>query len=89
MQIGQLAVHWHGVGNVVGILFAWWYAKCLVVDVPYGLGRVLPMKREGLDDFILWAPVGVLWAPVGSCWAGARSGDSASEWHGTGFRTAS
>ena len=27
VQIGPLAVHWYGVGYVVGILFAWWYAN--------------------------------------------------------------
>ena len=30
VQIGPLAIHWYGVGYVVGILFAWWYAKRIV-----------------------------------------------------------
>jgi len=30
IHIGPQAVHWYGVGYIVGILFAWWYAKRLV-----------------------------------------------------------
>lgn len=32
-QIGPLAVHWYGLGYVVGIMFAWWYGKsfCAVI----------------------------------------------------------
>lgn len=60
VQIGPLAVHWYGVGYIVGILFAWWYAKRLVVDARLWPGGVLPKKPEDLDDFIVWAAVGVV-----------------------------
>lgn len=60
VQIGPLAVHWYGVGYIVGILFAWWYAKRLVKDARLWPGGVLPMKPEDLDDFIVWAAVGVV-----------------------------
>ncbi|ESY62848.1 hypothetical protein X742_31480 [Mesorhizobium sp. LNHC232B00] len=32
IQIGPLAVHWYGVGYIVGILFPWWYAKRLAAN---------------------------------------------------------
>jgi len=32
IQIGPLAVHWYGIGYIVGILFAWWYAKRLAAN---------------------------------------------------------
>ena len=60
VQIGPLAVHWYGVAYVVGILFAWWYAKRLAADTRLWPGGVSPMTPEDLDDFLVWAAVGVV-----------------------------
>jgi len=60
VQIGPLAVHWYGIGYIVGILFAWWYAKRLVNNTRLWPDGVLPMKPIDLDDFIVWAAVGVV-----------------------------
>ena len=46
VQIGPLAVHWYGVGYIVGILFAWWYAKRLVTNASLWPDGVLPMKPK-------------------------------------------
>ena len=37
VQIGPLAIHWYGLGYIVGILFAWWYARRLIAN--RGCGR--------------------------------------------------
>lgn len=60
VQIGPLAVHWYGVGYIVGILFAWWYAKRLVTNARLWPDGTVPMKPEDLDDFIVWAAIGVV-----------------------------
>ena len=60
VQVGPLAVHWYGVAYVVGILFAWWYAKRLSADARLWPGGVSPMTPEDLDDFLVWAAVGVV-----------------------------
>ncbi|MES0004115.1 prolipoprotein diacylglyceryl transferase [Mesorhizobium sp. M0062] len=60
VQIGPLAVHWYGIGYIVGILFAWWYAKRLVTNTRLWPDGVLPMKPIDLEDFIVWAAVGVV-----------------------------
>ena len=60
VQIGPLAIHWYGVGYVVGILFAWWYAKRLVTNPRLWPEGVKPMRPEDLDDFLVWAAVGVV-----------------------------
>jgi phosphatidylglycerol:prolipoprotein diacylglycerol transferase len=60
VRIGPLAVHWYGVGYIVGILFAWWYAKRLVTNARLWPDGTLPMKPEDLDDFIVWAAIGVV-----------------------------
>ena len=60
VQIGPLAIHWYGLAYVVGILFAYWYAKRLVTDPKLWAGGALPMKPEDLDDFLVWAAIGVV-----------------------------
>lgn len=60
VQIGPLAIHWYGLGYVVGIMFAWWYSKRLVATPHLWAGNVAPMKPEDLDDFLVWAAVGVV-----------------------------
>jgi phosphatidylglycerol:prolipoprotein diacylglycerol transferase len=60
VHLGPLAIHWYGVGYIVGILFAWWYAKRLVTNPKLWANGALPMKPEDLDDFIVWAAIGVV-----------------------------
>lgn len=60
VQIGPFAIHWYGLGYVVGILFAWWYSKKLV-STPHLWGNdTPPMKPVDVDDFLLWAAIGVV-----------------------------
>jgi phosphatidylglycerol:prolipoprotein diacylglycerol transferase len=60
VQIGPLAIHWYGLAYIIGILFAWWYAKRLVTNQNLWANGTSPMKPEDLDDFIIWAAVGVV-----------------------------
>jgi phosphatidylglycerol:prolipoprotein diacylglycerol transferase len=60
LSIGPLAIHWYGVGYVAGILFAWWYGRRLVSNPRLWAGGALPMRPEDLDDFLVWAAVGVV-----------------------------
>lgn len=60
VNLGPLAIHWYGIGYIVGILFAWWYAKRLITNPRLWRDGVLPMKPEDLDDFVVWAAIGVV-----------------------------
>ena len=60
VTIGPLAIHWYGIGYIVGILFGWWYAKRLVTSPKLWPAGVLPMKPEDIDDFVVWAAIGVV-----------------------------
>jgi phosphatidylglycerol:prolipoprotein diacylglycerol transferase len=60
VRIGPLAVHWYGLAYIVGILFAWWYGRRLVADQRLWRGGNLPMTPEMLDDFIVWAAIGIV-----------------------------
>ena len=59
-QIGPLAVHWYGLGYVVGILFAWWYARRLVENDRLWPAGGAPIKPIDIDDFLIWAAAGVV-----------------------------
>ena len=60
VQIGPLAIHWYGAAYIVGILFAWWYAGRLIRNKKLWANGVAPMKPADLDDFIIWAAIGVV-----------------------------
>jgi len=60
VAIGPLAIHWYGLAYVVGILFAWWYGRRLVTTPRLWRGGTLPMQPVDLDDFLVWAAVGVV-----------------------------
>lgn len=60
VQVGPLAVHWYGLGYVVGILFAWWYGKRLLANPALWRGGQAPLKPDDLDDFIIWAAAGIV-----------------------------
>ena len=60
VQIGPFAIHWYGLGYVVGILFGWWYSKKLVATSHLWANNTPPMRPEDLDDFLVWAAVGVV-----------------------------
>ncbi|WP_200911732.1 prolipoprotein diacylglyceryl transferase [Mesorhizobium sp. 1M-11] len=57
---GPLKVHWYGVAYVVGILFAWWYSKRLITNTRLWPEGRLPMKPIDIDDFVVWAAVGIV-----------------------------
>jgi phosphatidylglycerol---prolipoprotein diacylglyceryl transferase len=60
VEIGPIAIHWYGVGYVIGILFAWWYSKKLVSTPRLWAGGAPAMRPTDVDDFLLWAAVGVV-----------------------------
>jgi len=59
-RVGPLAVHWYGLGYVVGIMFAWWYGKKLLRSHRLWANNQPPMAPEALDDFVIWAALGVV-----------------------------
>ncbi len=60
ISIGPIAIHWYGLGYVVGILFAWWYTKRLVAKPGLWAHGKPAMTARDLDDFLIWAAVGVV-----------------------------
>lgn len=59
LEFGPLVVRWYALAYVAGILIGWWYTRRLVATARLwgGVGR--PAGLE-LDDFILWATLGIV-----------------------------
>ncbi|MBD0414552.1 prolipoprotein diacylglyceryl transferase [Oryzicola mucosus] len=60
VSIGPLAIHWYGLAYIAGIIFAWQYAKRLVANPRLWPAGHKPMQAEDLDDFLVWAAIGVV-----------------------------
>lgn len=60
VQFGPVAIRWYGLGYVVGILFAWWYSRKLVSTPRLWAADTPAMKPADIDDFLLWAALGVV-----------------------------
>src|SRR5215467_8440273 len=59
VQVGPFAIHWYGLAYVAGILLGWLYARAIVRSQrPWG--RQAPMTPLDIDDFVLWASLGVI-----------------------------
>jgi phosphatidylglycerol---prolipoprotein diacylglyceryl transferase len=60
ISLGPLSIHWYGLGYVAGIMFAWWYGKRLIGNMRLWRDNEPPLTALHLDDFVLWAALGVV-----------------------------
>ncbi len=60
INIGPLAIRWYALAYIAGIFLAWWYAKRLVNDARLWGSSGAPLKGADLDDFVVWAALGVV-----------------------------
>jgi phosphatidylglycerol:prolipoprotein diacylglycerol transferase len=60
IEIGPIAIRWYALAYIVGILLGWWYAKRLVSNAQLWGPAGAPMKPIDIDDFIVWATLGVI-----------------------------
>lgn len=60
VSLGPLDVRWYGLAYVCGILLGWLYAKALVSKANIWPDNKSPMSIVDLDDFILWAAIGIV-----------------------------
>lgn len=59
IQIGPLGIRWYALAYIAGILIGWWYVRRLVECNRLWGGLARPTAVE-LDDFVLWATVGIV-----------------------------
>jgi len=60
IAVGPFAIRWYALAYIAGIFFAWWYAKRLVSNGRLWGPAGAPMKAADLDDFVVWAALGIV-----------------------------
>lgn len=59
IQIGPVAIRWYSLGYIVGIVVGWLLARRMVQNERLW-GGPSPISPVDIDDFILWATVGII-----------------------------
>lgn len=59
-RLGPISLHWYGLGYVVGILFAWWYAQRLLTKQSLWGANLPPMDKEKIGDFVTWSAISIV-----------------------------
>jgi phosphatidylglycerol:prolipoprotein diacylglycerol transferase len=60
LSLGPLSIKWYGIAYVAGILLGWLYARKLVQTPRIWPNDTAPMTVLDIDDFVLWAAVGIV-----------------------------
>ena len=60
LSIGPLAIHWYGLAYVAGILCGWFYARQIARRDHLWPNERSPITATHLDDFLVWAAVGIV-----------------------------
>ncbi|WP_455473817.1 prolipoprotein diacylglyceryl transferase [Bartonella sp. B30(2025)] len=60
IRLGPIALHWYGLGYVVGILFSWWYAQQLLKRAPLWYANQPPMDKGKIEDFVVWSVISIV-----------------------------
>jgi len=60
VTIGPFSIRWYAIGYIVGIFLGWWYSKRLAANASLWGPAGPPMKPADLDDFVVWAALGVV-----------------------------
>ena len=60
IEIGPFAIRWYALAYIAGIFFGWWYARRLVADASLWGPVGAPMTPSDLDDFVVWAAIGIV-----------------------------
>lgn len=60
LSIGPLSIHWYGIAYVVGILLGWFVARDMASRDRLWPGGQSPITRTHLDDFLVWAAIGIV-----------------------------
>ena len=60
VQLGPVAIRWYSMAYIAGILLGWLYARRIVANLRLWGGRQAPLSVADLDDFLLWATIGIV-----------------------------
>lgn len=60
VSFGPFAVRWYALAYIAGLLLGWWLVARLSADEPAPAGAPARLTRAHVDDFLIWATLGVI-----------------------------
>ncbi len=60
LQIGPFAIRWYALAYIAGLVLGWWQLSRLVSNAHLWPADRAPMTKLHLDDFLLWATLGIV-----------------------------
>ncbi|MEM7566277.1 MAG: prolipoprotein diacylglyceryl transferase [Pseudomonadota bacterium] len=60
LQIGPFAIRWYALAYIAGLVLGWWQLSRLMSRDALWPGNAAPMSKAHLDDFLLWATIGIV-----------------------------
>ncbi|WP_455476443.1 prolipoprotein diacylglyceryl transferase [Bartonella sp. B17] len=60
IHLGPISLHWYGLGYVIGVLFAWWYAQKLLERPSLWYANQPPMDKEKIENFVIWSIISII-----------------------------
>jgi len=60
IEFGPFALRWYALAYIAGILLGWWYIRSLCANDRLWAGAQARPSRPEIDDFVLWATVGIV-----------------------------
>ncbi|WP_319530354.1 prolipoprotein diacylglyceryl transferase [uncultured Cohaesibacter sp.] len=60
LSLGPIQIHWYAIAYIVGILLAWSYTRRIARLSPLWPGDQSPLSATDLDDFVIWATLGII-----------------------------
>ncbi len=60
LQIGPFAIRWYALAYIAGLVLGWWQLSRLVSNDHLWPADRAPMTKLHLDDFLLWATLGIV-----------------------------
>lgn len=60
IAFGPFAIRWYGLAYLAGILLFWRYCLALTGNPHIWGGKPAPVSRADIDDFVLWATLGIV-----------------------------
>ena len=59
VEVGPFALRWYALAYIAGILIGWWLMRRMIANASLW-GAVRPPSARDIDDFLLWATLGVI-----------------------------
>lgn len=60
VEFGPIVIRWYALAYIAGLFLGLWYAKSIATKAALWTGKSMPYTVADLDDFLIWAALGVV-----------------------------